>query len=95
MKDASATDPAKRLRTNDMYCAMLTQLPGQLSDVEEEDDEDDDLEYAITSLSQRTRTLSASQAHPVVQALQAGSPSNRSLLRRESLHAAGDKATAV
>lgn len=31
LKDASATDPAERLRTENLYCAMLTRLPCEMT----------------------------------------------------------------
>ncbi|EDQ88917.1 uncharacterized protein MONBRDRAFT_8394 [Monosiga brevicollis MX1] len=39
MKDTSNTDPAKRLRTTELYCPFLTRLPGELVDNDEDDDE--------------------------------------------------------
>lgn len=38
LKDASATDPAKRLRTDNLHLPFLTKLPGEETDLDEDDE---------------------------------------------------------
>ena len=54
LKDASATDPAKRLRTTNMYCSFLTLLPGEMKEAEDQEKEDE----STFGLSARTASLS-------------------------------------
>ena len=43
MKDGSATDPARRLRTHNLYGPFLTRLPGEEAAPAAEDDDMDDI----------------------------------------------------
>lgn len=64
LKDASATDPARRLRTENLYLSFLTRLPGEENEEADDDDSiiitktDADATSPVTPLSADARLVS-------------------------------------